>query len=78
MRKTIILALPLAFLVAGEAAAQRALTPGEFFSGLTESGAEVLAAQSREAFPGAMVETSFDIGLGTWTVDVRESNSADN
>lgn len=78
MRKTLILALPLAFLVGGEAAAQRALSPGEFFSGLTESGAEALASQSRDAFPGAMVSSSYDVGRGTWTVDIRETNSADN
>ncbi|WP_291296669.1 hypothetical protein [Elioraea sp.] len=76
MRKFWIAALPLAFFVAGEASAQRALTPGEFFTGLTETGAEVMATQAREANPGATVEMTFDIGLGTWTLDVRESHDS--
>jgi hypothetical protein len=71
MKKLALLSLPMLILAAGAASAQRQLAPGQFYSGLTESGAEALAAQARETFVGAMVVPSYDVGLGTWTVDIR-------
>lgn len=65
--------LPLLALAAGDAVAQRSLTPGQFFTGLTESGAEAIVAQAQEAFPGVMVMPSYDVGLCTWTVDLRDA-----
>lgn len=72
MRKLAFACIPLLVVAAGTASAQRQLTPGQFYTGLTESGAEALAAQAMEAFPGVMVIPSYDVVLGTWTVDLRE------
>jgi hypothetical protein len=77
MRRFLIAAPPLVVLAAGDAAAQRALTPGQFFTGLTSTGAEALAAQARADRPGTVVDVAYDIGLGTWTVDVRKDSAND-
>ena len=71
MKKLAFLSLPMLILAAGAASAQRQLPPGQFYSGLTESGAEALAAQARETFVGAMVIPSYDVGFGSWSVEIR-------
>ena len=70
MKKLAFLSLPVLLLAAGAASAQRQFTPGQFFTGLTESGAESLAAQVNEMLPGVIAEVSFDVGFETWTVQI--------
>jgi hypothetical protein len=70
MKKLAFLAVPMLVLAAGAASAQRQFTPGQFFTGLTESGAEALAAQVNEMLPGVIAEVSFDVGFDTWTVQI--------
>lgn len=74
MKKFWIACIPLIMVAAGDASAQRSLTPGEWLSGLTESGADAIAAQARDAFPDTTIEMSYDIGRATWTVELRTYN----
>lgn len=73
MKKIAFASIPLLLVAAGTASAQRQLPPEQFFTGLTESGAEALAAQAMEVFPGAVIIPSYDVVRGTWTVDLREA-----
>jgi len=72
VKKLWIVCLPLLVVAAGAASAQRSLTPGQFYTGLTESGAEALASQAREMHPGAVIMPSFDVGFRTWSLDLRD------
>jgi len=70
MRTLFIAAIGFGLFAATDAVAQRMLTPGQFFTGLTESGAEALAAEVNDALPGVIAEVSYDVGFGTWTVQI--------
>jgi hypothetical protein len=54
------------------------IVPGNFLSGLTAAQAQTVAAETRTTTPGAEIIQSYDIGFGTYTVQVMPKNPTSN
>lgn len=78
MRKVVITSLLATVAIASAAEARGPMAPGQFMTGLDEAGMNAVIAQTEAAFPGVSVFTSYDVILGTWTVEIREFGSGDS
>jgi hypothetical protein len=54
------------------------IVPGSFLSGLTAAQAQTVAAETRTTTPDAEIIQSYDIGFGTYTVQVVPKNPTNN
>jgi len=54
------------------------IVPGNFLSGLTAAQAQTVAAETRTTTPDAEIIQSYDIGFGTYTVQVMPKNPTSN
>jgi hypothetical protein len=58
--------------------ANAGLLPGSFRSGLDTAQAEQLAAETQRVWPGAVIEMTYDVGYGSWTLVHRPSEGGND
>ena len=74
-----ILSLPAGAIFAAMSTAKALpIVPGSFLTGLTASQAQTVAAETRATMPDADIIQSYDIGFGTYTVQVVPKGPTNN